>query len=633
MTARNHYAFPIVAKRLVALQAMVLVLAAWWVYLPASHGDWVWDDPVEVSQNTSLRDPAGLGRIWAAAVGFDYFPLKTTVQWAEWHLWGDQTTGYHGVNVGLHLLSAFLVWHLLGKLGIRWAWLGGLVFAIHPVAVESVAWISELKNTLSLPLLLGAMIAYVRYDEDRSDRTAGDASRKVRSNTLYTLSLLLFLLAMLSKSTVAMFPWVILVHAWWKRGGVAWRDLIATTPFFVISLALGIVTIWFQHHRAIAGAPLEVGGMLSRLAGAGLAVAFYFSKCVFPIGLSPIYPEWKLDQPSPAQFLPWLGLAIVFSWLWIRRASWGRTVLFGLGWFFLNLIPVLGLIPMAYQRIAWVADHFAYISLVGLIGLAAAGMGALQSRICPDRSWPIVVTAGFLCVWLAVASHRYAGIFRNGQTLWTYALERNPNSSFVENDLGKAMFLEGHVAEAAAHYARALQLDPRDAEAHYNLANILGDSGRISESIAEYEQTIKLKPKLYEAYNNLGLVLAKAGRPFEAIAEYQATLRLKPDSFEARCNLAETLAQVGRTLESVEQYELALRIKPDAANVHENLGIALAQLDRLPESISHLETAVQIDPNDAGFRYNLGMALRHVGRTSEASVQFEAASHRGGPLR
>ena len=292
-------------------QAALILLVGWWAFAPAFHGGWLWDDPLEITDNPELRDLDGLRNAWFAPMTSDYFPLKTTVQWVLWRCWHDQPAGYHLTSAGLHLLSALLLWHLFKKLGIRLAWFGGLLFALHPVTVESVAWIAELKNTLSLPLLLLAMCAWIDYDNQ------GRRSDHLRA-------VLFFLAAMLCKSAVVMFPAVLLLYAWWKRGRITWKDFKASAAFFAISLILGLVTVWFQSHRAINWVVIPIGGFLSRLACAGLALSFYSAKAVLPARLIPIYPQWVVNPPAPVQFLPWLGLGAVGWVLWKNRTGWGR---------------------------------------------------------------------------------------------------------------------------------------------------------------------------------------------------------------------------------------------------------------------------------------------------------------------
>ncbi len=600
-------------RRFLLLQASMIVLAGCWVFSPAIHGDWLWDDHSEILQNPDLRDPAGIWKIWVAPAGYDYFPLKTTVQWIQWKCWQDATTtGYHLTNVALHLLGALLVWRLLRKLGLRLAWLGGLLFAIHPVVVESAAWIAELKNTLSLPPLLLAMCAWLDYDERRRWQD-------------YLLALLLFLAAMLCKSSVVMLPVILLLHAWWKRGRIAWRDVRASAAFFAVSLVLGLVTVWFQHQRSIGSGDLPVGGIMSRLAGAGLAASFYFSKCVLPVGLLPIYPRWVVDPPSPLQFLPWLVLGAVLVWLWSRRATWGRHALLGAGFFLVNLAPVLGFIKMSYQYISWVADHFVYLPLIGVIGLAVAGAGAVVDRLEESRRAYAFGTIAVVCVLLAAQSHRYAGIFRHEEALWTYTVEHNPQALVAWNNLAKVLVETGRVPEGIEHYKAALRIDPRNPGAHANLGNVLIQSGRLAEGIAQEEAVVRLKPDYANAYSNLGNAYLQSGRLAEAIAHYEQALRRDPSNPVTHTNLGNALFQAGRVPEAIEQHEQALRLQPDFADAHLNLGNALARAGREAEAIQHYQKAVRIRPDDAGTHYNLAYTLALMGRVAEARGHYEEA--------
>jgi hypothetical protein len=448
---------------------------------------------------------------------------------------------------------------------VRWAWFGGLLFAVHPLAVESVAWMDKIKNTLSLPLVLLATNAFVSYDEKRS---AGKL----------LLSWLCFLAAMLCKSSVVMFPVVLLLYCWWKRGRIGLADVRASAGFFCVSLVLGLVEIGYQHRTGIAGENLDIGGFLSRMAGAGLAVAFYLWKFLVPIGLMPVYPRWTVVPSTPAQFLPWLALGILVGWLWTKRESWGRDALFGLGCFGVTLLPVLGLIPMGYLRISWVADHFAYLPMLGLIGLVAGGAGAIVDRLTRVRRGLLIPLAAFAAVVpcaLGFASHRYAAIFRNEEVFWGYALERNPQSWTAQNNLGKIIANHhGRQADAIAHYETAIRLRPEYAEAHNNLAILIANEpGRQADAIAHFETALRFKPDYAEAHNNLANLLAsQPGREADAIAHYEAALRIRPDYAHAHYNLAVLLAGLpGRQAEAALHYRAALKIDPDMAPAREAL--------------------------------------------------------------
>ena len=520
------------------------------------QGDWLWDDKELIRDYALIHDPAGLWRIWSDPGSMvDFYPVWTSVEWVQWHLWGNETAGYHATNVALHLLSAMLVWRLFAKLGLRLAWLGGLIFAIHPVQVESVAWMVELKNTLSLPPFLLAMCAYLDFD-------AGGRRRD------YGLALGWFLLAMLCKTTMAMFPVVILLYAWWKRGRIGWTDVKAGAPFFAVSLGLGMVTIWFQQVHAIQGNAVAMGGFLSRVALAGFAMCFYFFHSLWPAELLPIYPKWTIDPPPAGEFLPWIALGAVAYACWAKRGTWGRHVLLGLGFFLLNLAPFLGFTSAYYMNFSWVLDHVLYIPVIGLIGLLIAGLGVACERlpsVTVRRCGMGLVTV--IVALLAWKSHVYAGRFANDETLWTYTLERNPDAWPAHNNLGAFLLRAGRFEEAMAQFKEAVRLYPPLAEAHNNWGNALLQLGRSPEAMQQYEAAIRINPGYGSPRYNLAVALTRAGRSPEAIAQYEALLEINPNDAEVHENLGELLLHSGRAAEAAEQFAAALRNDPHYADL------------------------------------------------------------------
>ena len=485
-------------KALFRLKVTAVFAAGAWAFASVSHGGWLWDDDTYVTANRFLRTGAGLANLWFHPAGLvNYFPLKDTITWVQWHLWGDRPLGYHLTNLALHLISAFLLWRLVDRLGCAWGWLAGLLFCVHPLAVESVAWVSELKNTASLPPLLLSILAYIEYD--RGGRRGW-----------YFGSLLWFLAAMLCKSTVAMFPVVLLLYAWWKHGRIGLRAIRASLPFFAISLVLGLVEIRFEHERSMLGFDQSPAhGPWARLCAAGLSLVFYLAKAAFPALLLPTYPRWAI-QATGIQFLPWLVLAALALWIWVARFKGRRVALFGLGFFIINLLPVAGFVPMAYQRISWVADHFAYLSLAGLVALAAAGYGAVAPRLRPIALRSVFPAAAVIA--LAVECRAYAGWFVNRETLWARTLERNPRSWAAYNDLGNLYLWRGQVSLSTLEFSRALELEPDSVGAHNNLAAADVRLGRISEAIAHYEACLRLGADYPEVHYNLGIALDRLGR-------------------------------------------------------------------------------------------------------------------------
>jgi tetratricopeptide (TPR) repeat protein len=543
---------------LLVLRAAVIVALGIFIYWPALNGAWLWDDRDLIADNLLVRDPDGFWKIWLQpSAMFDFLPLKVSVEWIEWRLFGEDTLGYHLVSLGLHLTSAFLLWRFFWKLGLRCAWLGAVIFLVHPVQVESVAWISELKNTLSLPLFLFALIAWLDYDA--RGRTSD-----------YVLALVMFLLAMLSKPSMVMFPSVLLLHAWWRRGRIGAQDVQASALFFAVSLAVGIATIVFLG-KTIGEQHVILGGPLSRLACAGLSLAFYFSKSILPLDLMTIYPLWKLDPPSPWQFLPWPILAGVLGFLWTKRATWGRHALLGLGFFLLNLAPFIGLNAGSYMNYSWVMDHLLYIPMIGLIALASAAAGDIASRIPLFARWIGATLLAIVVLWMTSASRGYAELYTSLEALWSHNIALNPNAALPHNDLGVAYAREGRVAEALAEFRIAAQFDARYTDAHHNLAVTLLETGDAADALPEFEQVQRLLPNQAETYYNLGLTLGYLGRGGEAIPNYQHALELDPGYLPAYNNLAISLMKVGRLNEAIVVAQAGLKLAPDNSRLQNTL--------------------------------------------------------------
>jgi len=581
--------FSAIMEKSFLLRAGLIATAVLFIYWPALHGSWLWDDGELIVHNSLVHDPAGLWKIWFEPSRLlDYFPLKVSVEWLEWQFWGDDTFGYHLLNVVLHIASALLVWRLLAKFGLRLAWLGGLLFAVHPIVVESVAWIAELKNTLSLPLFLLSMCAFIDYDANghRND---------------YLAALGFFIAAMLCKTTMVMFPVMILLYAWWKHGRIGIRDLKVSAPFFIISSILGAVTFWYLNHHAIHS-PIPMGDVFTRVARAGLILAFYFTKCIWPIDLQPVYRQWPIDPRSFAPYLIWIVVAGFAGWSWIKRSDWGRHALLSLGFFIINLLPFLGFTAASYMRFSWVMDHLLYIPLIGLIGLATAtlehvtGQWSVTTR--PFSIGSLVVIFAFL-TWL---SHGYARLYEGPETLWNHALRYNPDSWIACLNLGNAMQEKGETAKAMTFYERALKLRPDFAMAYYNLAHVLLTVHRLPEAVEHYQRAIQIDPNYVEAQSDLGVAYYQLHRLPEAIDQYQTALKLDPDNVETLSNLGNTLVEMGRLPDAINQLERATKLAPGNAAIHCNFGMALARANRTAEAIDQLELALKLDPRLPGVR-------------------------------
>jgi tetratricopeptide (TPR) repeat protein len=548
---------PVLAGALVAAAAVL-------AYLPGLRGGFVWDDGVEVVQNDLLRTVHGLWLLWFRAAAPDYLPLKSTVQWLAWHLWGARPLPFHILNLGLHAAGSVLVWRWLERLRVPGSWLAGLVFAIHPVNVESVAWISELKNTLSLVFFLLSLLAYA----DHEDNPGGSG---------YARSLGWFFAALLSKASVTPLPFVLWIAAYWRRGEVTRRDLIATIPFFALAAFFGFVTIAFQYHRALGPGMLALtspGGWGVRVAAAGLDLGFYAFHAVAPIGLLVVYPKWSHGWAAAWPAAWGVALAGMLGASWLHRRTWGRGPLCALGYFVAMLLPVLGFLKMSYVWHSPVADHFEHLALVGMVALGA-GLYESAARREPSVRPLLVVLAEVTVVVFLAACWSHERVFRDEDTLWQETLAGNPQAWAAYAGLGVEYYQHGDAERAASCFSRALEIEP-------------------------------MQPLLR---NDYGSALAALGRRGDAAEQYRMALKVL-DHPLLRQNLVQDLLDLGRYDEALEQARLAVAAFPGEAALHGLLGEACLRRDLPAEAASEARIAIGLDPGQSKGRQVLAEALK-----------------------
>jgi len=494
------------------------------VYAPAVRDGFVFDDRALITDNPMIHARDGLYRFWFTSESPDYRPVIWSLWWLEWRAWGANPVGYHVVNVLLHAVNAVLVWVVLRRLKIPGAWLAALVFAVHPVNVATVAWISEQKNTLSMLFYALSILFYLRFDDDGRWRW-------------YGWSVAAFLLALLSKTAIVMLPVVLLGCVWWRRGRIPKRDWLCSVPYLAASLALAVVTI-VQHQRALGDVVVRTGGFASRLAAAGWIPWFYLSKALLPVGLTVVYPKWEIDVSRWTSYVPGVMLIGGLAVFWWRRKSWGRPWLFGLGYFVVMLFPVLGFFDQGFYYYSLVADHWQYYSIVGVIALVV-GAGKRMSDRFGERGRTVGVVAGVaLSLALGAAAWRRGSVYTNEETLWRDNVNKNPGAWMAHNNLANVLLAHGQAAEAIAHYQETIRLRPDYGNAHYNLGIASFQRGDYNTAVVQFREAVRLKPRSAEAYNNLGAALAKAGQTNDAIAQLKIAARLAPHWDEPRANLA-----------------------------------------------------------------------------------------------
>jgi hypothetical protein len=423
--------------------AALLALVAVLVYLPALRGGFIWDDDRLLTGNSAVKTIDGLWAVWFGGWSPDYVPLTLSSFWLEWHLWGLCAPGYHIVNVLLHAANVLLVWRILLRLRVPGAWLAALLFAVHPLCVSSVAWISERKNTLSMLFYLLSLREFLRFD-DAVHSPDGNG----KSTRLLCFSLAAFFLALLAKSSVAVLPAVLLLFVWWRRGRVTLRDLCRCAPFFILAVFMALVAAAKQARAVQGGVGVIHDSLCVRLLGGGRAVWFYLEKTFLPVDLTLIYPRWEMDPRAAVSWLPAVVFAGLLFILWRWRKSWGRPFLFALGYFTLALSPALGMVNLAFFSNSRVADHFQYVALPGILALVAA-VARGRRRAAP------ALAAGMAAAVLAVLACRHERVFASERTLWEDNFEKNTNSWKVCMNLSVALLDEGRTEEAIQLKQRA----------------------------------------------------------------------------------------------------------------------------------------------------------------------------------
>ena len=534
------------------LGGLFIVFATLAAYWPAFSAGFIWDDDAYVTENSLLSSPDGLWRIWFSAHSqSQYFPLVFTTLRLEYALWGLNPVGYHVVNVCLHIVNALLVWALLRRLALPGAWVAAAVFALHPVQVETVAWVTELKNTESTLFYLLAVFAWLNF-----------CSGKGR--WFYALALALHVLALFAKTTACTLPAVLLLVLWLKNEPVNWRRVLHTLPFLLLGFGMGLLSVWWEKHLGnIQPRYHLIGGPLDRLLVATHALWFYAGKIFWPAGLAFSYPRWEIYAGDWRQYIWLAGCLAVAAVLWFSRRKLGRGPVAALFFFVAVLSPMLGFIALYTFYFSYVADHYQYFACLGLIVLCL-GFAAKFFEICQtDRRMQAFLAALVLLI-LGVLTWQQCHIYKNLETLWADTLKKNPRCWMAHTNLGRLLAQQGKSDEAEAHYQTALTINPGDENIHFNYANLLARTGRLDDAVAQYQQALQLAPEKAETHCNLGFVLNKQHRTDEAIAEYERAISCKPDFADAYYNLGNALSAQHKMDAAIAAYQRAVRLKPDS---------------------------------------------------------------------
>ena len=507
------------ALAFVALGLLVIV-----PYLPAMlWGGFVWDDSLCIKVDP-VREISGLWQIWfspsALAEEHHYWPLVYTTFWLEHKLWGFAPAGYHIVNVLLHLANTLLLWHLLRRLAVPGAWVVAAVFAVHPLHVESVAWIIERKDVLSGLFYLASVLAWLRFVEKPRVRW-------------YAWSLVLYVAGLLSKSIVVTLPVALLIGHWWKQGRVGSTDFLRLMPFFVVGLAITIGDLSFYGSREAKSFDYS---LVERSLIASRALWFYAGKLVWPSELAVIYPRWNIHIAEP---LGWgylvAAVALVIA-LWRFRRQLGRGPLAGVLFFAVTVSPVLGFVDYSFMGQSFVADRFQYLAGIGIMTVVIAPSACGIRRLSNMWQKGALTTVAVMLAVLGMLTWRQASIYRDNETFWQHVVTLNPQARIAHVNLGAALYMQERYEEAEMRLRSAIVLDPQSYDAYLNLSNALWKQERYVEALEAARVAVQQRPDLATVHTGLGVVLAALERYDEALKSFDQALSLDPTLEDVRAN-------------------------------------------------------------------------------------------------
>jgi protein O-mannosyl-transferase len=609
---------------------LIIVTAA--VYAPVRHYDFIrWDDPQYVSENPYVAGGLNWNAVvWAFTTGHAAYwhPITWLSHMMDVQLYGLNANRHHLTSVFIHIINSILLFFLLrrmtGAQG-RSAFVAAL-FAVHPLHVESVAWIAERKDVLSTLFWLLTVWAYVSYIREPV---------KWR----YVAVLVLYALGSMSKPMLVTLPCVLLLLDVWPlrrvefatRGQSRWAFVFSADqqskvkslvlekiPLFAIALTSSIITFFVQRNT---GGIAELGALpLSVRAGNAIAsYGKYILKMFWPVGLSALYP--LTGTVDPGQVIISALALIAVSVLVVRSARTHPYLVVGWLWFLGQLVPVIGFIQVGPQSMA---DRYTYVPIIGLFIMLAWGIPDLLARWSHARNALPAAAIVAICA-CAILARNQVGYWQSGFDLWGHAVAVTSQNYMASNNFGVALAQQGRVPEAINYFRDAINIKPDYLEAHSNLAVAYTSEKRNAEATNEYAFLAQIKPNDPAARTTLARALAGQGRLDEAIQQYSNAATLAPNSAEAQYNLGSVLASAGRFAEAATHYTAALRIKPDYADAHNNLGLALANEGRVDDAIREFQEAARNRPADATFEYNLGVMFVRKGNTAEALNHIGAA--------
>ncbi|ABW68214.1 tetratricopeptide repeat protein [Desulfosudis oleivorans] len=602
------------------LAGMVLV-----AYLPSTDHSFIWDDDYYITHNMTLAGFSGLKRIWLEPGATpQYYPLVFTSFWLEYHLFGLNPAVFHFTNILLHAANAVLVWLILARLRLPWAWPAAALFALHPVNVESVAWISERKNVLSGMFVLLSLLFLIRASLSGTGGNQYPETASTNRRLSYMTSFLFFIPALLSKTVTCMMPAAFLMLVWWKNPQGGGRKAVATLPFFLVGAAAALHTVIMEKSHVGAYGMEWAFSTIDRVLIAGRALWFYAYKLVWPANLVFIYPRWDINATVWWQYLFPVGALGAFILLWVTRGRLGRGALTGVAIFATALFPALGFINYYPMRYSFVADHFQYMAGIALIALITAAAHRLFHGIHRFPAKTACILFSVLLLLLGTRTLQEQNKYENLHTLWRDTLRKDPLCWMAHNNVGALLSKIGNYEKAIAHFNKSLSIYPTNVMAHLNIKGVSKKlTGQTTGPLLYAGEPGR--PRLMAWDNRLATVMTRLGWDKAANHYYQKVMAVDPRNAEAHYGTGQLLERQGKIDAAITAYETTLDIDPLYTDVYQRLGKIHLTRNEYEKAIDRFFMLLKIDPFRAEAFEQLGLSYYHTGDLENAIRAYRLA--------